>query len=75
MDTFVLRIWAPASGAGEAGGLPIGSHGTVHHVISGRSGVFRSEEQLIRLLAELRREALADNATATGETLERPVAA
>ncbi|HEX5012601.1 MAG TPA: hypothetical protein VFV72_00480 [Candidatus Limnocylindrales bacterium] len=75
MDTFVLRIWAPASGAGEATGLPIGTHGTAHHVISGRSGVFRSEEQLIRLLDELRREALADGEARTGTTPSRNVAA
>jgi len=75
MDTFVLRLWTPAPGASETAAMPQGTHGTAHHVISGRSGVFRSEEQLIRLLAELRREALADDATATGETRERPVAA
>jgi hypothetical protein len=75
MDTFVLRIWAPASGASEIAGLPVGIHGTAHHVTSGRSGVFRSEEQLVRLLAELRREALADGATTTGETQDGPVAA
>ena len=34
--------------------MPQGTHGTAHHVVSGRSGVFRSEEQLVRLLAELR---------------------
>jgi hypothetical protein len=75
MDTFVLRIWAPASGAGEIAGLPVGIHGTAHHVTSGRSGVFRSEEQLVRLLAELRRETLAHGATTARETREGPAAA
>ena len=75
MDTFVLRIWAPASGAGEIAGLPAGIHGTAHHVISGRSGVFRSQEQLVQLLADLRREALADNTTTTPESPEGRVAA
>ena len=75
MDTFVLRIWAPASGAGEIAGLPAGIHGTAHHVISGRSGVFRSEEQLVRLLAALRKEALADSATAGQEAPGSRVAA
>jgi hypothetical protein len=61
MDTFVLRIWAPAPGMAEAGSAPAGAHGTAHHVVSGRSGVFRSEEQLIRLLGDLQREAAQDD--------------
>jgi hypothetical protein len=39
-------------------------------VVSGRSGVFRSEEQLVRLLTELRREAAADGDTDPGETIQ-----
>jgi hypothetical protein len=61
MDTFVLRIWAPAPGTSEAGATARGTHGTAHHVLSGRSGVFRSEEQLIRLIGELRRDAALDD--------------
>ena len=68
MDTFVLRIWAPATVAGETGAMPHGTHGTAHHVVSGRSGVFRSEEQLVTLLADLRREAAADGDAGPGET-------
>jgi hypothetical protein len=70
MDTFVLRIWAPAPVTGETGAMPQGTHGTAHHVVSGRSGVFRSEEQLVRLLTELRREAAADGDTDPGETIQ-----
>jgi hypothetical protein len=72
MDTFVLRIWAPAPVAGEVAAAPQGTHGTAHHVVSGRSGVFRSEEQLVRLLADLRREAAADGDTGPGETGSGP---
>jgi hypothetical protein len=68
MDTFVLRIWTAAPVAGDAGTAPHGAHGTAHHVVSGRSGIFRSEEQLIRLLSELRREAAADGDGGTVET-------
>jgi hypothetical protein len=68
MDTFVLRIWTPAPVAGDTDATPQGTHGTAHHVISGRSGVFRSEDQLIRLLVELRKEAAADVATGGQET-------
>ena len=68
MDTFVLRIWAPAAATGETGAMPQGTHGTAHHVVSGRSGVFRNEEQLVRLLADLRQEAAADGDAGPGET-------
>ena len=60
MDTFVLRIWTPAPVAGDSGAMPQGTHGTAHHVVSGRSGVFRTEDQLLRLLGDLRNEAVAD---------------
>ena len=69
MDTFVLRIWTPAPGVSEAGAMPHGTHGTAHHVVSGRSGVFRSEEQLIRLLVELRREAATDGDAVRADAL------
>jgi len=75
MDTFVLRLWTPAPGASETAAMPQGTHGTAHHVISGRSGVFRSEEQLLRLLAELRREALADTESAARDAHPGIVAA
>jgi hypothetical protein len=74
MDTFVLRIWTPATASFDAAAMPLGTHGTAHHVVSGRSGVFRSEEQLLRLLADLRREALADLA-GSGEAPAFPDAA
>jgi hypothetical protein len=67
MDTFVLRIWTPATSLGEPAALPDGTHGTAHHVVSGRSGIFRSEEQLIKLIAQLRSEASTDG-DAGGET-------
>ena len=67
MDTFVLRIWTPAPGAGDTGTAPLGTHGTAHHVVSGRSGIFRSEEQLIRLLDQLRTEAAADGEPGSGD--------
>jgi len=73
MDTFVLRIWAPAPDTGETGAQPLGSHGTAHHVGSGRSGIFHSEEQLLRLLVQLRREAVADG-DADGDTTGRRIA-
>ena len=60
MDTFVLRIWTPAPVAGDSGVMPEGTHGTAHHVVSGRSGVFRTEDQLLRLLTDLRNEANAE---------------
>ena len=60
MDTFVLRIWTPAPVAGDSGATPEGTHGTAHHVVSGRSGVFRSDDQLLRLLTDLRNEANAE---------------
>ena len=60
MDTFVLRIWTPAPVAGDSDAVPQGTHGTAHHVVSGRSGVFRTEDQLLRLLGDLRNEAVAD---------------
>jgi hypothetical protein len=68
MDTFVLRIWTPAAAAGETAPVPQGAHGTAHHVVSGRSGVLRSDEQLLRLLIELRREAMADGEPVSQET-------
>jgi hypothetical protein len=75
MDTFVLRIWTPAAAAGESAALPQGTHGTAHHVASGRSGVFRSEEQLLRLLTELRREAIEDRGIVGHETGDEDAAA
>ena len=68
MDTFVLRIWTPAPVAGDTGATPPGTHGTAHHVVSGRSGVFRSEDQLLRLLVELQKKAAADVAAGGQET-------
>lgn len=59
MDTFVLRIWTPADEDAVATG-PGGSRGTAHHVGTGRSGVFQSDEQLIQLLAALRRQSAED---------------
>ncbi|HET9345298.1 MAG TPA: hypothetical protein VFO05_06315 [Candidatus Limnocylindrales bacterium] len=72
MDTFVLRIWTPAPVAGDTGAAPQGTHGTAHHVVSGRSGVFRSEDQLLRLLVELQKEAAADGPAGGPETAGRP---
>jgi hypothetical protein len=69
MDTFVLRIWTPAPVAGDSGAAPQGTHGTAHHVVSGRSGVFRSEDQLLRLLVELQKEADADGAAGGPEAV------
>ena len=59
MDTFVLRIWTPADaiGAPEAA---LGTRGTAQHVGSGRSGIFRNDAQLLRLLDELRKAATVD---------------
>ena len=74
MDTFVLRIWTPAPVAGDTGASPQGTHGTAHHVGSGRSGVFRSEDQLIRLLLELQKEASADRTNGGQETAGGPIA-
>jgi hypothetical protein len=59
MDTFVLRIWTPADATG-ATEVASGAHGTAQHVGSGRSGIFRNDAQLLRLLDELRRAAAAD---------------
>ena len=56
MDTFVLRIWSPGESAGDAA-APDGMRGTVQHVGTGRSGVFRSDAQLLGLIAALRRQA------------------
>ena len=74
MDTFVLRIWTPAPAAGDTGAAPTGTHGTAHHVVSGRSGVFRSEDQLLRLLAELQKEAAADGTAGGPEAAGGPIA-
>jgi hypothetical protein len=74
MDTFVLRIWTPAPVAGDTGATPQGTHGTAHHVASGRSGVFRSEDQLLRLLVELQEEATAEGTAGGPETAGGPIA-
>ena len=74
MDTFVLRIWIPAPVAGDSGAAPQGTHGTAHHVISGRSGVFRTEDQLLRLLTELRNEAAEDGETGSANAVVGPIA-
>ena len=74
MDTFVLRIWTPAPGAGDTVAPPPGTHGTAHHVVSGRSGVFRSEAQLLRLLVELQNEAAADVVASGHETAGEAIA-
>ena len=74
MDTFVLRIWTPAPVAGDTGATPPGTHGTAHHVVSGRSGVFRSEDQLLRLLVELQKKAAADVAADGQETVGGSIA-
>jgi hypothetical protein len=67
MDTFVLRIWTPAAMAGDSVAMREGTHGTAHHVVSGRSGVFRTEAQLLRLLTDLRIEPVADGQAANPE--------
>lgn len=75
MDTFVLRIWTPASAAGDPNGAEPGTHGTAQHIASGRSGVFRTDEQLVRLLVELRRDPTPDRTTATSQAAHRdPIA-
>ena len=74
MDTFVLRIWTPAPVAGDSGAAPQGTHGTAHHVISGRSGVFRTEDQLLRLLTELRNEAAEDGEAGSANAVVGPIA-
>ncbi|HET9520445.1 MAG TPA: hypothetical protein VFO73_05300 [Candidatus Limnocylindrales bacterium] len=56
MDTFLLRIWTPSDAAG-ATEVATGARGTAHHVGTGRTGIFRSEAQLLRLLHELRKAA------------------
>ena len=78
MDTFVLRIWAPADVAGPSPESH-GTRGTAHHIGSGRSGIFRDDKQLIRLLDELRRQGGtgkpgADDASASGRSLEAAMA-
>ena len=55
MDTFVLRIWTPAD-EGAVDPSSGGSRGTAHHVGTGRSGVFQGDEELIQLIAALRRQ-------------------
>ena len=60
MDTFVLRIWTPATDAGHAAAMPAGTHGTAHHVATGRSGIFRTSEQLLEVLADLRKTPAGD---------------
>ena len=52
MDTFVIRIWTPASAAGELE-VTRERHGVAQHVATGRSGIFRSDAQLLMLLGEL----------------------
>jgi hypothetical protein len=59
MDTFVLRIWVPTDETG-AGGDASAARGTAQHVGSGRSGIFRDDAQLLRLLGELRTAAASD---------------
>jgi hypothetical protein len=65
MDTFVLRIWTPADATG-ATEVDTGARGTAHHVGTGRTGIFRSDAQLLRLLDELREAAEPDPASPRG---------
>jgi hypothetical protein len=54
METFVVRIWAPAD-AREGDRTPV--KGRLEHVTSGRRAVFRGIEELGALIVdELRRE-------------------
>ena len=48
METFVLRVWTPASGNPGADATSL--HGLVEHVRSGDSTPFTGEEELLRLL-------------------------
>jgi hypothetical protein len=47
MDTFVVRVWGPLADEEEE---ETGLRGVVEHVASGRSGRFRSAEELVSLL-------------------------
>jgi hypothetical protein len=71
MDTFVLRLWTPATQAEQAAAVRT-THGTAHHVGSGRSEIFRDGRQLVRLIEELRRSAGAENLTAMAPAARRP---
>jgi hypothetical protein len=64
METFVIRVWLPATSAPEAGTGLIRLHGVVEHVASGRSGAFRGLDELEALvLSAVRRDRHDERAT------------
>jgi hypothetical protein len=71
MDTFVLRIWTPATDAGDAAAMPAGTHGTAHHVATGRSGIFRTSEQLLGVLDDLRMSPVGDATAGDDDEVDR----
>jgi len=50
VDTFVIRLWAPADPAASGDDVP---HGVARHVGTGRVAPFRDAEELLALLREL----------------------
>lgn len=66
METFVVRIWAPADARErEQGSVPL--QGRLEHVTSGRLAVFRGVEELGALIADELRKA----GQGTGENTNR----
>ena len=50
VDTFVIRLWAPADHAPAIGDSP---RGVARHVGTGRAAAFQDGDQLLALLREL----------------------
>ena len=62
METFVVRIWAPAD-AREADRTRTGLQGRLEHVPSGRRLVFRGTHELGALIVDELRRAAVDAGT------------
>ena len=54
MEHYVIRLWVPAPGAGDATDTDPGMHGVVSHVATGRSQTFRDGRDLLQRLIDLR---------------------
>jgi hypothetical protein len=60
MEHYVIRLWVPAPGAGDARETDPGMHGVVSHVTTGRTETFRDGRELLRRLIDLRGPMVTD---------------
>ena len=66
MEQYVIRLWVPAPGAGDATDTDPGMHGVVSHVATGRSQTFRDGRDLLQQLIELRSSSATERDRADG---------